>query len=480
MSGAMASRRPTLSSVLPPLLVIVGVALLVGLVYSPWYLNYDTRYALLWAQDLVNGFAPEYMAPFAPTPHPGWNALAVLALPFGEGADDAMAWMVLLSFGAVVWLVYRLGLELFNRWVGVVAALIVVTRAAMLRDVVLAYLDVPFGALILLAVLLEVRRPRRGAAVLGVLVLAGLLRPEAWALGALYVAYLWRGTGGRERLRYAALVLLAPVIWFASDAIITGDALHSLNGTAALAEENERRRELGDVPYWTVQYLGFTLRLPVLIGIVAGLWFAWRRRIRRSHIPVVVAGLLIIGFAAGPLFGLPLIGRYMRTPSMLLAIFFGAACFGWRSLAPSPARTRWGLAGAACILLSLAWVPSTAERLDGLKGRRDREARFYGSLRSLALSAPVQAAFAACPDLTAADHRPVPYLRWWLDGAPGTVRTIEDRSSPPGALFVTPRPSRMQRVSYGDELPSAKLPPGYVPLRANRHWRIGTTPECRG
>lgn len=476
----MASRHPMLRSVLPPLLAIVGVALLVGLVYSPWYLNYDTRYALLWAQDLVGGFPPEYEAPFAPTPHPGWNALAVLALPFGEGADDVMAWVVLLSFGAVVWLVYELGRELFHRWVGLVAALVVLTRAAMLRDVVLAYLDVTFAALILAAVLLEVRRQRRGAAVLVVLAVAGLLRPEAWALAALYLAYLVRaGLDRRDLLRYAGFVLVAPVIWFVSDAIVTGDALHSLHGTAALAEENERRRSLGDVPYWTLQYLGFTLRLPVLIGALVGIAFAFRHRIRRSHIPLVVAGLLVLGFAAGPIFGLPLIGRYMRTPSMLLAIFYGAACLGWLSLAASRERTRWAIGGMVCIALSLVWIPPTVERLDGLKGRRDREARFYGGLRGIARSAPVQAAFAACPDVTASDHRPVPYLRWWLDGEPGSVRTIEDGTSAPGAIFVTPRPSKLQRVSYGDELPASTLPPGYVPVRGNRHWRVGAKPECR-
>lgn len=477
----MAWRRPTLPSVLLPALVIAGVALLVGLVYSPWYLNYDTRYALLWAQDLAGGFSPEYEAPFAPTPHPGWNALAMLALPFGEGADDAMAWAVLLSFGAVVWLVFALGRELFNVWVGVAAALVVLTRAAMLRDVVLAYLDVTFGALILAAVLLEVRRPRRGPAVLAVLTVAGLLRPEAWALAGLYLAYLVRaGLERRDLVRYAGLVLVAPVVWFVSDAMITGDALHSLNGTAALAEENERRRSLSDVPYWTLQYLGFTLRVPVLIGVLVGVWFAWRRRIARSHIPLVVAGLLVLGFAAGPIFGLPLIGRYMRTPSMLLAIFYGAACLAWLSLRPSPERTRWAVAGVVCIALSLIYIPPTYERLAGLEGRRDREARFYGGLRGIATSAPVQAAFAACPDVTASDHRPVPYLRWWLDGEPGSVRTIEDDTSAPGSLFVTPRPSKLQRVSYGEELPEATLPPGYVLVRSNRHWRVGAKPECRG
>jgi hypothetical protein len=73
----------------------------------------------------------------------------------------------------------------------------------------------------------------------------------------------------------------------------------------------------------------------------------------------------------------------------------------------------------------------------------------------------------------------VPYLRWWLDGDPGTVGTVEDATSPRGKLFLTPRPSHLQRVSYGGELPPAALPPGYVRLRGNRHWLVGVAPECR-
>lgn len=478
----MAWRRSQLLGRMPPwvpaLAVVVGVAALVALVYEPWYLNYDSRYALLWARDLIDGFTPAYEAPFAPTPHPGWNALAVLALAFGEGAGEAFAWLVMLSFGGVVWLVYALGAELFNRWVGVVAALVVLTRAAMLRDVVLVYLDVPFAALILLAVLLEVRRPRRGAATLAVLALAGLLRPEAWALAVLYLAWAWRAGTPRQRAGWVALVLAAPVVWLASDAIITGDPLHSLNGTAALAEENDRKRSLSDVPYWTAQYLGFTLRLPVLIGAAVGIVFAWRHGTGRWRVPLVVAGLLVLGFAAGPIFGLPLIGRYMRTPSLLLAVFYGAACFGWLALAPSRERTRWAVAGALCLGLSVAWAPSVVERLDELGARRDREARNYAALRELARSDRLAAAFAACPDVSATDHKPVPYLRWWLDGAPGTVGTVEDRSRARGRIVVQPARSELQRNAYREALPDRPPPVPYLPIRETRHWLAYALPEC--
>src|SRR5437762_8950648 len=107
-----------------PAAVIVGVAGLLRVVYGPWYLNYDARYALLWARDLWHGYRPDYGTPFAPTPHPLQTALGMLVEPFGS-SDQLMVWIVLLSFGALVWLVYRLGAELFSPWVGVVTALVV-------------------------------------------------------------------------------------------------------------------------------------------------------------------------------------------------------------------------------------------------------------------------------------------------------------------------------------------------------------------
>src|SRR4051812_42874404 len=130
-----------------PAAVIAGIAGLLRLVYNPWYLNYDARYALLWARDLWHGYRPGYGAPFAPTPHPLQTALGMVVEPFGA-SDQLMVWIVLLSFGALVWLVYRLGAELFSPWVGIVTAAVVLTRPALQRDALLAYQDIPFAALI--------------------------------------------------------------------------------------------------------------------------------------------------------------------------------------------------------------------------------------------------------------------------------------------------------------------------------------------
>jgi hypothetical protein len=262
-----------------------------------------------------------------------------------------------------------------------------------------------------------------------------------------------------------------------TDALITGDALHSLHGTADLAETNDRHNSVGDVPYWSLQYFAFTVRMPVLLGAPVGLWFAWRRGLRNAHLPLVVAALLIAAFAVGPVFGLPLIARYMRLPAELLIVFYALACMGWTLLAPSKERFHWGVVGALCLALSVLYGPSVATRLDGLTGRRDRDSAFYGTLRSLAQAPRVEAAFARCPDVSASDHHPVPYLRWWLGGRPGSVTTVED-GSPPGRLYVEPRRTKIPRMFFGVNFPTVKAPPGYREIARSANWRVLARGAC--
>src|SRR5215218_10422377 len=226
----------------PAVATVAAGAVLLRLVYEPWFLNYDARYALVWARDVAHGLTPDYTGPYAPTPHPLETAVSLLAVPFGQSGDAIMLWLVLLCFGALVWLTYRLGAELFSPWVGAVAVLVVLTRPALERDALLGYQDTAFAVLIVGAVLLEAQRPRRGGAVLGLLAVAGLMRPEAWVLGGLYWLYLWPVSDWSRRVRLAGVVALAPVLWAALDLYVTGDPLHSLHGTADLAEAVDRRR----------------------------------------------------------------------------------------------------------------------------------------------------------------------------------------------------------------------------------------------
>ncbi|MEA2457991.1 MAG: hypothetical protein QOC95_963, partial [Thermoleophilaceae bacterium] len=470
--------RETLLRMLPAAVTIVGVAVLLRVVYDPWYLNYDARYALLWARDVWRGFLPDFQADFAPTPHPLSTAVSSLGLPFGHGGDAVIVWIVLLSFGTLVWLTYRLGTVLFAKWVGIAAAVVVLTRPVLDRDVLLAYQDVPFAALIVGAVLLEAQRRRRGVPVLALLTLAGLLRPEAWVLAGLYVLWMWPASTPRQRVWLVALAGVAPVLWAAIDLIVTGDALHSLHGTAALAEEVDRRRRVDQVPYWTLKYFGFTLREPLIVGIPIGLAFAWRHRRKQAALPVAVAAAMTLVFAIGPIFGLPLIARYIRTPSLLLTLFFGLALFGWMWLPRGRERTGWLVAAVITAGVFVAFLPQNVTMLDGLRLRSEREGGFYRDLRRVGESPRVRAAFARCAPLTASDHRPIPYIRWWLDGDPKSVGTVENGASPLGKLLLVPRRSRLANRFYQKNFPKYAPPPSYRTLYQNRTWRVYSAPGC--
>jgi hypothetical protein len=472
------SMRGALQRFAPAAVTIVGVAVLLRVVYDPWYLNYDARYALLWARDVWHGFLPDFEAGFAPTPHPLSTFVSSLGVPFGHSGDAVSVWIVLLSFGALVWLTYRLGSVLFSRWVGAAAAVVVLTRPVLGRDVLLAYQDVPFAALIVGAVLLEAKQRRRGTPVLVVLALAGLLRPEAWVLSGLYVLWMWPACSPGARLRLAGLAAVAPVVWALIDLIVTGDPLHSLHGTAALADEVNRRRSVGEVPHWTLTYFAFTLREPISLGIPVGLAFAWRHARRRAALPLAVAVVMTLVFAIGPVFGLPLVARYIRTPAVLLTLFYGLALFGWLSLPRGRERMAWAAVALVVLGLFAYFVPKNVKMLDGLRLRSEREGRFYRDLRRVGEAPAVRAAFERCAPLTATDHRPIPYIRWWLDGDPGTVGTTENGSMAPGRLVLTPRATRLTRRFYQENFPRYTRPAGYRIQYQNHTWRVYAAAGC--
>jgi hypothetical protein len=259
---------------------------------------------------------------------------------------------------------------------------------------------------------------------------------------------------------------------------VTGDPLHSLHGTSALAEEVNRRRHLSEVPHWTVTYFAYTLREPVTLGVPIGLAFAFRHFRRRAVLPLAVAAVMTLVFAIGPVFGLPLVARYIRTPAVMLTLFYGLALFGWMSLPRGRERIAWALAALACAGLFAYFLPKNATMLDGLRLRSSREGRFYTGLRRAGESPAVRAAFASCAPLSTSDHRPIPYIRWWLDGDPGSVGTVENGASPLGRLLLVPRRTRLTMRFYQQNFPRYAPPPSYRRLYQNSNWRVYAAPGC--
>jgi len=175
---------------LTPAAWVAAVAALLLLLFPLGFPNYDTIYSLLWGRELSEGASPDRAAALPPTPHPLSELFGLVASPLGDGAVDLTMVVAYVALGLIGYLVYRLGSLWFDRPVGAVAAAIVLTRAPFLSNGLRAYVDLPYIALCLGALLLESKRRRVGWPVLALLALAGLLRPEAWLFSLAYLAYL--------------------------------------------------------------------------------------------------------------------------------------------------------------------------------------------------------------------------------------------------------------------------------------------------
>jgi hypothetical protein len=183
-------------------------------------------------------------------------------------------------------------------------------------------------------------------------------------------------------------------------------------------------------------------------------------------------------FAIGPVFGLPLVGRYVRTPAVLLSLFYGLAVFGWLLLPEGPVRTRWRAVGLVALALSVVYLPWHVDLVSDLRGRVDAFGRYYESLKEVGESEAVRDAVDACGPLSVSDHRPMPHVRWWLRGEPGSVRTVEGAPAALTGVLLLPRSTPNTRRFYRDAYPRLQPPPDYRRLYRNRDWVVFAAPGC--
>jgi hypothetical protein len=138
----------------------------------------------------------------------------------------------------------------------------------------------------------------------------------------------------------------------------------------------------------------------------------------------------------------------------------------------------WLALAVATAVATVAFVPRQLEMLRGLERRVALDGALYADTRAISRQPAVRAAFAACAPLSIADRRPIPYVRWWLGGDPGSVGTVLDGASPLGRLLLVPRRNRLTRRIYGDGLPAARPPRDYRVVAQNRSWRLYGAPGC--
>src|SRR5271155_441979 len=141
---------------------VLCVVALFGYFAFPTYPTYDSFYALLWGRDLLHLHLPDFRVYRGPTEHPLAIAFGVLCSIFGQGGARLMVLGSIASFVAAVAGMYRLGRLCFGPLVGLIAALLLLSRFFIENLAAEGYLDISYVALVVWAVVLELERPRRG------------------------------------------------------------------------------------------------------------------------------------------------------------------------------------------------------------------------------------------------------------------------------------------------------------------------------
>jgi hypothetical protein len=493
---------------LTPAAWVAAVAALLLLLFPAGFPNYDTIYSLLWGRELGEGLSPDRGAALPPTPHPLAELFGLLSSPLGDGAIDLTMVVAYLSLGLIGYLVYRLGSLWFDRPIGAVAALIVLTRAPFLSNGLRAYVDLPYIALCLGALAIETRRPRAGWPVLALLALAGLLRPEAWLFSVAYLLYLalWPGeastTDGEKRnpleradtqnaglIRPAVvrargflfsptgallifLALAGPLIWALFDWITAGSPTYSFTGTRETVDTLNRQTGPVDLVLYGPRRLGEVLQWPGMVGAFGGVALGLAFLRRRATIGVAAGALALGGFAVLACAGLAILPRYTMLAAAVLAIFAALGLLGWRLLERDhPWRRAWQVFAAVVALMVVVWAPNQYDLLHRVDVDLTNQAQIEGDLNDLAESGAFEP---ICLPISVPNHRAVPRLAFDLDVRPSRIVSSSEQRQPRRGYFLDPASPFVVHNFVLDPNDPARLqtpvPRGFRPVAGNESW----------
>jgi hypothetical protein len=506
-------------------IVVVAAAALLYAAAADARLGYDTAYQLVWGRELLDGRLPQYEVRLAPTPHPLQVLVAAPLSLLGQAADEAMRALSLLSLALLAAGVWRIGERLFTAPVGALAAAVVITRPHLIELAYLGDADVPAAALAAWAAVVALgdapgprtrdattdqqaaprahdalprahdapppahdalRRAhdapprahdvaatsgvatRRELLALGLLALAGLLRPEAWLLSAAYFAWVARARPPRALVPLAALAAAGPLLWALSDVAVTGDLLWSLHHTRTGTELLDRPTGAAEAVEQLPRHLNFLLGTPALVvglfGFAAGLIAARQRMWGLVAVLVLLGG----GFLVLALAGLSLQPRYLTGLAAAIAVCAGIGGLGWPVLG-----RRWRAACVAALVLLAAGLPFDVAEYADVRGRVVDDGR---QLEELARG-DARAAIRGCGPVAVPTIRPIPYLALWTGAEPDEF--AEAGAAPAGGTLVTPTETSESWAGGGGEGQPPRVvtppPPGYAEVAANEGWRVYAT-----
>ena len=447
---------------------------LVGFLVYPTYPNYDSYYSLLWGREVLDLESPTFEGFRVPTEHPlAIVAGAALSL-LGDGGDRVWTALILASYLWLVAGVYRLGRIAFTPLVGAIGAGLLLTRFDYAFLAARGYIDIPYMAMVVWATAMEAQRPRRGTSVLLLLAAAGLLRPEAWVLAAFYWCWVaWRASWG-ERVKYAVLAAIGPVLWAATDFAVTGDPLFSLHYTSSSAEELGRQLPLSQLPSAIPEFFASLVKLPILVAAVIGLAIGLLAAPRRAAAPLALLSAGIATFVLIGIAGASAIERYLAVAAVALLVFAAVSFGGFTLLERGRLRTWW--TGTA-IAVALFGVVFTALNLN--LARFDAELSFRGAAHDdlvEVLADPRVRAGLECGPLTLPNHKLVPDARWIADLSYERVRARADPDLRPPrrgvGIYVTSRFALFKHslTSPSDSVLIQVPPPGFERVKVTRYY----------
>ena len=331
--------------------------------YGRGFVNTDALWSLVWGRQIAHLEQPDFAA--GPTAHPFSNLIGVVLSPLGAGAEPALHALGYLAIGGVIYATALIARHMLGLLAAVVAAGLVATRLTVQYFGALAFVDILFAAVVLWAVVLELRQPRRGTSVVVLLTVAGMLRPEAWVLAGAYVLYAAWGDP-RRIVALGALAALAPAAWVIEDLLVMGDPVFSFTHTRDATPATGRPHGLAglvrsgpdvaaDSAHWSVLLLAAG-------GVAVALWS------RRARLPLAALAATLVASALPVLAGTPLNDRYF-VASLALGCAVAAGAVAVLARRDAPAALRAGC--ALCVVVLLATGLDQAREL---KWSRDRVA----------------------------------------------------------------------------------------------------------
>jgi hypothetical protein len=405
-------------------LAAVALALWVAYPVAP---TFDSAWALVWGHQILAGHLPSFAAYRAPTEHPLWVAFGTLCAALGAAGPRAMTLVGVLSLLWVVAGLYRLGRAAFGVFAAVLACVLLLSRFHFAFYAEFAYLDVPYIGLLVWAAVFEAERPRRGGVVWVLLVLAGLLRPDAWLYLLCYAGWVGRGAPWKRRVRLLAIVAVPAIVWALLDLTVTGDPTFSFTFTTGHAEELARSKPPLQIPGAVLAGLLDLAKPPVLIGALAGVALAVRRLpLSRYAAPLALALGGVGSFVITSFAGFAVVNRYLALAAVALICFAGyLAAELLRVLTRRVRASRTLIAVTVAVLVAAgAWTAvhlHPAGAVSELRLRLDVESDVHSLLR-----APAVTAGRRCGPISVPNHKLMPLIM--LDLGQGSVADVLARS----------------------------------------------------